>query len=150
MTLEDRLQIVLATSYTFALEAQRYHWNVMGTDFHAYHEFYEKIYDEVSEAVDDIAEQIRTRGEHPVATLSQMLFHTNINEEESVYTIPHAQINKLEEDNNILIAAIRDAMRKAKEVGAEDVDDFLIERLRAHRKHGWMIASHAARQQTNG
>ena len=136
MTLEDKLQIVLATTYTFALEVQRYHWDVMGTDFHAYHEFYQKIYEELEDAIDDIGEQIRSRGEHPVATLSGMLFHSNITEEEAVYTIPHAQINKLEEDNTILVAAIRDGIRKAKEVGADDVEDFLVERLRAHRQHG--------------
>ena len=149
MTLEDKLQVVLATTYTFGLEAQRFHWNVMGTDFHAYHEFYQKVYEEVEDAVDDIAEQIRSRGEHPAATLSAMLFYSNITEEETVYTIPHAQINKLEEDNSILMAAIRDGISKAKEVGADDVEDFLVERLRAHRQHGWMISAHAARQQTN-
>ena len=150
MILENRLQTVLATSYNFALEAQRYHWNVMGTQFHSYHEFYQKIYEEVNGAVDDIAEQIRSRGTHPVSTLKGMLFHSNITDEEDLVTNPSLQIDKLEEDNQIVIAAIRDAMVEAKDAGAEDVDDFLIERLRAHRQHGWMISAHGGRQQTNG
>lgn len=148
-TLEDKLQTVLATTFTFALEAQRYHWDVMGSNFHSYHEFYEKIYDEVNDAIDDIAEQIRSRGEFPVATLSSMMLKSRIIEEDEVYSDYQNQINKLEEDNNILIIAIRQGIEKAKEVGADDVEDFLVERLRAHRQHGWMISAHAARHQTN-
>lgn len=52
----DRL---LADTYTLALKTQNYHWNVTGAHFHDLHILFEGQYDELAEAVDELAERIR-------------------------------------------------------------------------------------------
>jgi starvation-inducible DNA-binding protein len=59
--LADDLKTLLATSYAFVIKAQNFHWNVEGSDFAQYHNFFQGIYDEVyGNAIDQTAEYIRT------------------------------------------------------------------------------------------
>ena len=46
--LADDLKTLLATSYAFVIKAQNFHWNVEGSDFSQYHQFFQGIYDEVT------------------------------------------------------------------------------------------------------
>jgi len=51
---------VLADGYVLYYAAHSSHWNVEGSNFPQYHTFFEKIYTEVFEELDKIAEQIRS------------------------------------------------------------------------------------------
>ena len=60
--LADDLKTLLATSYAFVIKAQNFHWNVEGSDFSQYHQFFQGIYDEVyGNAIDQTAEYIRVK-----------------------------------------------------------------------------------------
>ena len=146
--LENRLEQVLGTTYVFAACVQQYHWNVMGENFHAYHEFYQNTYDELESAIDDIAETIRGRGVLPRGTLAYFLENSDVSEDTSVVTDPRNQMEKLENDNNVIVGLLRRVAQTARDAGADDVKDFLIDRLRAHRHLGWQISAHLGRQQT--
>ena len=58
----EKLSQYLASTYSLYLKTQNFHWNVTGSEFLALHSFFEKQYDELAEAIDLIAEQIRTFG----------------------------------------------------------------------------------------
>ena len=45
--LTQSMKIVLANHYALALKGQYYHWNVEGSDFLQYHEFFSDFYNEV-------------------------------------------------------------------------------------------------------
>ena len=60
-TLEN-LEITLATSYALALKTQNYHWNVVGANFKPLHELFGAQYEELSDAIDEVAERIRALG----------------------------------------------------------------------------------------
>jgi len=145
--LEQDMNVFLATSFAFALKTQKYHWNVMGPDFSAYHEFYQEIYEEVYEAVDDIAEVIRTLGQFPAGSLNEFSELSQITEQDEVITDGPTQMENLAKDNDVVLRIIKIAMGAAQDAGADDVEDFLVERMRAHKKHGWMINSHIMRHQ---
>ena len=57
--LVNRMKVVLATSFSFALKAQYYHWNIEGIHFSQYHDFFGNLYEEVFGSIDQTAEQIR-------------------------------------------------------------------------------------------
>jgi starvation-inducible DNA-binding protein len=116
-------------------------------DFSAYHEFYQEIYEEVYEAVDDIAEVIRTLGQFPAGSLNEFSELSQITEQDEVITDGPTQMENLAKDNDVVLRIIKIAMGAAQDAGADDVEDFLVERMRAHKKHGWMINSHIMRQQ---
>ena len=58
----EGLSKVLADSYTLYLQTHNFHWNVTGPQFRELHLMFEEHYTELAEAVDDIAERIRTLG----------------------------------------------------------------------------------------
>ena len=45
------LKVLLANTYTLYLKTQNYHWNVVGSNFIMFHEFFEKQYEQLAEAV---------------------------------------------------------------------------------------------------
>ena len=67
------LQLVLAESYTLLGKTHGFHWNVVGPQFHSLHEMFEEQYQDLQEAVDEIAERIRALGFLAPGSLSQFL-----------------------------------------------------------------------------
>lgn len=145
--LEQDLNVLLASTFAFALKAQRYHWNVMDIGFYPHHEFYQEIYDETYEAVDLIAENIRALGKFPAGSLAEFSELSQIAEEDEVVVYASDQMEKLVKANDVVIRIIKIAMTAADDEDKEDIEDMLVERLRAHKKHGWMLNSHIMRQQ---
>ena len=58
----EGLSRLLADTYTLYLKTHNFHWNVTGPMFNTLHLMFEGQYTELSLAVDQIAERIRTLG----------------------------------------------------------------------------------------
>jgi starvation-inducible DNA-binding protein len=107
--LAEGLQGVLADSYTLLGKTHGFHWNVVGPQFHSLHEMFEEQYQDLQDAVDDIAERIRALGFLAPGSLSQFLRLTTI-----VVRICH------DADDTV-------------------TEDLMNQRLRAHEKAAWML-----------
>jgi starvation-inducible DNA-binding protein len=145
--LEQDLNVLLASTFAFALKSQRYHWHVMGLGFYSHHEFYQEIYEETYESVDLIAENIRALGQFPAGSLGEFAELSQVAEDDDVVIDAGQQMENLVRANDVVIRIIKIAMTAAKDEGSDDIEDMLVERLRAHKKHGWMLNSHIMRQQ---
>jgi len=145
--LEQDLNVLLASTFAFALKSQRYHWNVMGIGFYSHHEFYQEIYEEAYEAVDLIAENIRALGRFPAGSLSEFVELSQVAEEDNTIVDAGEQMQELARANDVVIRIIKIAMTAADDENKDDIEDMLVERLRAHKKHGWMLNSHIMKQQ---
>src|SRR5580698_10574460 len=66
----DELRHFLGDSYAVYLKTQNFHWNVRGPYFFALHLLFEKQYEEMAGATDEIAERIAALGFHVDATFS--------------------------------------------------------------------------------
>ena len=69
--LSDNLKVLLASTQSFAIKSQNFHWNVEGRDFPQYHAFFDTLYGDVSETIDPIAEYIRILGHYTPGSLSR-------------------------------------------------------------------------------
>lgn len=56
------------------------HWNVVGNQFVQIHEYTEKLYDDVFEKFDAVAEILKMKGEKPLTKLSEYLENASIKE----------------------------------------------------------------------
>ena len=56
------------------------HWNVVGKQFVEIHEYTEKLYDDVFEKFDAVAEILKMKGEKPLTKLSEYLENASIKE----------------------------------------------------------------------
>ena len=139
--LADDLITLLATSYAFVIKAQNFHWNVEGSDFSQYHQFFQGIYDEVyGNAIDQTAEYIRTLDVYAPGSFERF-------SELSVITgqikIPRAMlmIKELQEDNEAIQLILKQTFESATAEKNEGIANFIAERMDAHAKHGWMLRS---------
>src|SRR3990167_8370774 len=60
--ISTELSTLLAESYALYLKVQDFHWNVTVPGFFGLHIFFEKQYQDLAEALDEIAERIRALG----------------------------------------------------------------------------------------
>jgi starvation-inducible DNA-binding protein len=139
-TLIDIMKKVLADAYAFQLKANYYHWNVEGPDFAQHHEFLGNLYEEVFEATDAIAEQIRALDSYAPGSFTRFLEITNI---ECETTVPVAleMIKRLSADNEKVLATLNIAFKLANELDKQGLADYLAGRIDIHNKHGWMLRS---------
>ena len=69
--LSDSLKILLASTQSFAIKTQNFHWNVEGSNFPQYHMFLDTLYQDVNETIDPIAEYVRVLGSYTPGSLQR-------------------------------------------------------------------------------
>jgi starvation-inducible DNA-binding protein len=115
-----------------------YHWFVKGNQFYTLHELFEKLYDEVSEHFDAVAERILMLKEKPLATLKEFLENATIAEatgketKDEMLKVTVADFEKLNKE-------FYEVVRKAQELGDEVTVDLAIGILSSLQKHIWML-----------
>ena len=138
--LADLLKKLLASSNSFVIKAQNFHWNVEGPDFPQYHKFLGDLYEEVYNSIDATAEYIRTLDSYTPGSLSRYQELTII---EDQLKIPRANLmlEELASDNEKMIALLDECFAAAENENKQGIANFIAERLDAHNKHGWMLRS---------
>ncbi|MCB1112121.1 MAG: DNA starvation/stationary phase protection protein [Chlamydiales bacterium] len=131
----------LATSYVLYTKTQNFHWNVVGARFHSLHEMFQEQYEELSEALDEIAERIRMIGSKSPGTMKEFLNISAIKEAEGTLS-EDQMLQELFQDHESLIEHLNEWIKEAVELGDEGTADLFIQRIRAHQKMAWMIRSH--------
>jgi starvation-inducible DNA-binding protein len=139
-TLIEMMRKVLADTFAMYLKAHNYHWNVEGSNFPQYHDFFGNLYQELHGAVDPIAEEIRALDAYVPGSLSRFLELTEIEDELS---IPNGveMARRLMVDNQKVIMTLDMAFKLADELDQQGLADFIAGRIDAHKKHGWMLRS---------
>ena len=139
-TLIEIMRKVLADTFAMYLKAHNYHWNVEGSNFPQYHDFFGNLYEELHGAVDPIAEEIRALNAYAPGSFSRYLELTEIEDELS---IPNGveMARRLVMDNEKVLATLDIAFKLADELDQQGLADFIAGRIDAHKKHGWMLRS---------
>jgi starvation-inducible DNA-binding protein len=139
--LSDTLKQFLATTYAYTVKAQHFHWNVEGPDFGQLHKFFQKVYEDAHDAIDPIAEYIRTEEEYTPGSFERF-------QELSVITgqtmVPRARLmlQELLADTDTMKDLSKSLFDAAVEAGREDIADFAANRQGAHGKYAWQIKSY--------
>lgn len=132
------LSTFLADTYLVYVKSQNFHWNVTDPKFHSLHEFFEKQYEELAEAVDLIAERIRAVGEKSPGSMREFLELSRLSESDT-HLSAHEMLSTLLNDHGAIIVWLRNAIEQAIAWGDQGTADLYIERLRVHEKTAWMI-----------
>lgn len=134
--------VAFANNFTFYLKAHNYHWTVSGETFKQDHEFLGEIYSESQEAIDGYAEQLRRIGAFPQGDIGEIVKNS------SIITAP---LNEMREANlmylnlladlEVIITYLQDTYDEAGKVREYGLQNFLAERIDAHRKQQWMLTA---------
>ena len=139
-TLQEMMKKVLADTFALYLKAHNYHWNVEGQNFPQYHEFFGNLYEELHDAVDPIAEQVRALDAYAPGSFTRFMELTDIEDE---VTVPAGveMARRLMTDNEKVIGTLNIAFKLAEQLDKQGLADFLAGRIDIHNKHQWMLRS---------
>lgn len=143
--LVEKLKVVLANTFTMYMKTHGYHWNVIGSDFPQYHDFFGDIYGELHGAVDDIAEQLRQINSFAPGSLQRMKELSGVAEDDLIPAAPK-MVTNLIAANDTVITSIVECYKLAETAGEYGLSNFLQDRMMAHRKHGWMLKATAGQK----
>ncbi|PSO64169.1 MAG: DNA starvation/stationary phase protection protein [Cyanobacteria bacterium QH_7_48_89] len=114
--------------------------SVTGPQFHSLHEMFEEQYTELAQAVDTIAERIRTIGYQAPGSYSEFGELASVQETRGA---PEAQemVRLLVEGNETVVRTAREVLSAAERANDESTTDLLMKRMRTHEKTAWMLRS---------
>lgn len=136
----EHMNVILADHYLLLLKTHNYHWNVKGPLFKSLHDLTEDQYDDIFEAIDEIAERIRALGFDAPGTFAEYSKLSKIKEAQA--KIPALEMAAdLTSSHENLIRNMREALEVADQHSDEVSVDLLTERLQVHEKAAWMLRS---------
>lgn len=129
---------LLADSYTLYLQTHNFHWNVTGPQFRELHLMFEEHYTELAEAVDEIAERIRTLG---IAAPGTYKAFAELSAIEEVEGVPEAteMVRLLCHGHEQVVKTSRDVLKLAQQADDESTAALVSDRMRVHEKTAWML-----------
>ena len=135
------LSQLLADTYTLYLTTHNFHWNVTGPMFNTLHAMFMAQYTELWNAVDPIAERIRSLG-HP-APGSYAQFGKLSSLKDAPATPPKAleMVRILVDGHEAVARTARGVFPLADKAGDEPTADLLTQRLTVHEQTAWMLRS---------
>lgn len=136
----EGLQLLVADSYALLANTHDAHWNVEGPGFFTLHQAFQEQYEELFEAVDEIAERIRALDAYAAGGLRRLADAAGLEEFRSPLAAKDYVAGLLVGHEK----AIADAMRLRDAAGsANDLEtqDLAIGRIQWHQKTAWMLKS---------
>lgn len=137
----DGLNLVVADSYALMALTHLAHWNVEGPDFFPLHKAFQEQYENLFEAIDEVAERVRALDAYAIGGLSTFAKVAQMEEFKS----PMPQKDYVA----ALIVAhekVVDDTTRTRDLAGESSDlqtqDLMIKRLQWHQKTLWMLKSY--------
>lgn len=136
----DALKGFLADTAIVYFKTHSFHWNVEGESFYGNHLMFEKLYKDLWESMDDIAERIRAFGDKAFPSYEEMFKHASIGE---VETSPSASVmvQNLRDDYVRLTKEAYAVGTIAEKYGDRVTTDLMTQRSAFLEKAAWMMQS---------
>lgn len=138
--LADQLKVLLASTQSFAIKSQQFHWCIEGSDFLQYHEFYDTLYGDVHNTIDKIAEYIRILGHYTPGSLQRYSELTII---EDQVKIPRAELMFVEtlQDIEKMSQLVVTMFDQATEERQQGIANYMAELQDLYGKKAWFVRS---------
>lgn len=136
----DLLNTMIATQAVYIFKLYQRHFYVKGPYFFTLHKKFEKLYEEATEAFDEIAERLLAIGGHPYSTMQEFLEHSII--EEHPFNGDSDAMKMVEEtvaDMQTMRASLQEGIELTGEKGDDVTQDMLIGFSLVLDKHIWML-----------
>jgi starvation-inducible DNA-binding protein len=144
---EDRAKIanglshLLADTYTLYLTTHNFHWNVTGPQFNTLHSMFMTQYTELWNAVDPIAERIRSLGFTAPGSYAQFAALSSLDDAPATPPKATDMIKRLMKGHEAVARTAREVFPLASDANDQPTADLLTQRLDIHEKTAWMLRS---------
>jgi starvation-inducible DNA-binding protein len=135
------LNQVLADSYVLMSLTHAAHWNVEGAGFFSLHKAFHEEYEDLFEAIDEIAERIRALDAYPVGGLKHFAAEAGIEEPKTVLSAKD-YVAALVVAHEKTIADLVTMRNRAGDANDLETQDLGIKRIQTHQQTVWMLKSY--------
>ena len=132
---------LLADTYTLYLTTHNFHWNVTGPMFNTLHQMFMVQYTELWNAVDPVAERIRSLGHAAPGSYAQFVAMASIKDAPTSPPKALEMVRILVEGHEAVARTARGIFPLADKAGDEPTADLLTQRLTVHEQTAWMLRS---------
>jgi len=138
--LTDNLKVLLASTQSFAIKSQNFHWNVEGSNFPQYHAFFDTLYNDVNETIDPIAEYVRILGAYTPGSLTR---YAELSIIEDQIKIPRAELMFTEslQDCELMLKLVTAMFDEAASENQHGIENYMAELQDLYGKKAWFIRS---------
>ena len=102
------LNRLLADAFALYLKTKNFHWHVSGPHFRSYHLLFDEQAAEIFGTTDELAERVRKVGGNTLRSIGDIARHQRLADNDAPYVDPLDMLAELREDNQRLIAAMRE------------------------------------------
>jgi len=135
----DGLSRLLADTYTLYLTTHNFHWNVTGPMFTSLHAMFMVQYTELWNAVDPIAERIRSLGHAAPGSYAQFGALSSLKDAPATPPAALDMVRVLVEGHEAVARTARSIFPLADKASDEPTADLLTQRLTVHEQAAWML-----------
>ncbi len=132
---------LLADTYTLYLTTHNFHWNVTGPMFNTLHVMFMAQYTELWNAVDPIAERMRSLGHHAPGSYAQFTKLSSIADVPETPPSAMEMVAILVKGHEAVARTARSIFPLADKASDEPTADLLTQRLTVHEQTAWMLRS---------
>ena len=140
VVISGALSKLLSDTYVLYVKTQNFHWNVHGSEFFSLHKLSQEQYEEMAEAIDEVAERIRALGFYVEGSMESFLKLSSIPEDHEVHP-KHTYIENLILAHETVIRDCRSIGELAEKHHDHATVDLMGRRLGFHEKASWMLRS---------
>ena len=135
------LSRLLADTYTLYLTTHNFHWNVTGPMFNTLHTMFMTQYVELWNAVDPIAERIRSLGHPAPGSYGQFASLSSLPDVPATPPKAMDMVKVLVDGHEAVARTARSIFPIADGASDEPTADLLTQRLTVHEQSAWMLRS---------
>jgi starvation-inducible DNA-binding protein len=138
-TIADGLAGLLADTYTLYLTTHNFHWNITGPMFNSLHIMFMTQYTELWNAVDPIAERIRSLGHVAPGSYAQFTKLSSLPDAPAQPPKALDMVRLLANGHESVARTARAVFVAANKADDQPTCDLLTQRLNIHEKTAWML-----------
>jgi starvation-inducible DNA-binding protein len=141
--LTTAIKVLLANATVMYYKAHQFHWNIEGTEFTQYHEFFGDLYTEVYGSIDPTAEWLRKLDDYAPVSLDELFKYKTLKEETTRVELLKDIFVCLIAANEEVLASLNKVFTIANSEKQQGVCNFIADRIDTHQKHAWFLRASA-------
>lgn len=137
----EALQLVLADTFVLYMKTYAVHWNYQGPKFFSVHKMTEEQYQQLAEAIDEIAERLRALGRAAPISLETILANSDLREMGKNMASGDQALMDLAAGHTLLSRRAHEAAHACERGDDLFSQDMMVGRVGEHDKAAWMLRS---------
>jgi len=137
----DGLNGLLADHLALYFKTKNFHWHVTGPRFRDLHLLFDEQAVQIQQQIDAIGERVRKNGARTLTSIGSVARNTQIADQDDASLSPEAMIQELRDDNQKVVARLKELKNHAEEAGDNATDGLLDDWTDFAEERVWFLGS---------